>query len=238
MASLATLGAVCLTAFSTLPMEAWWLQAEGRDAFTKQHTASLVSVSYARGRGELLDAGLTPRLMVSGVVTADRKGSKVVYAPYAPLAEAGEIRVHFRDGTIAPAALVAPEAPTAAALVALRVSADALAPWPGLQWAAVDGALAGRRAWLLEPSPGLIMGGPPHHVLVDTFVGNPAEAPLSHLHYVDLARAVGLPLLDERGQILCMVFRTSDLHEGRSLCIPGQKGAAPKQEVRPLVIEP
>ena len=238
MVSISTVVALGLTLLGATPLGSWWLQVEGRNGFIADRSTALVSVSYVEEGGELLDPEYTPRTEVRGLVTIGKDGSKTVQAPYGALLKARDLKVHFRSGRAVAGELVQPDAPMAATLVEVKLPPGSLEEARGLRWATHEEPITNRTAWIIESTPGLEVGGPSKQVLVDTFVGPPVEPPLAHLHYVEVRRAVGLPLLDEQGDILCVVFRVSDLHKDRSLCVPGHEGGAPSSALRPLVIEP
>ena len=108
-----------------------------------------------------------------------------------------------------------------APLITLPACDTLEADHPALAWAKAPELGPGRRVWLLErPSPLTPDSPPPPPVLIESALGMRAAQPLAPYWRVALRSAIGAPLLDDEGRILCVVFRPSYGDRGSSLCSP------------------
>ncbi|MEC9071726.1 MAG: hypothetical protein VX938_05065, partial [Myxococcota bacterium] len=190
--------------------------------------------------GEFSDPDLQLKFSVGGFVAQGSDGVPAIYTAGRFVDRATRLWARFGDGHRLDVRVRPGADPWDRTVVELiPVIPAALVGRPALQWAAHKEPLAGMAGWVIETVPGLTPGAAPGRVLVDTIIGNPVEPPLGHLNYVALTRAEGLPVLDETGAVLCVVFRPSPVHEGLSLCAPGESGGAPPTPKRtPLEITP
>ncbi|MGB0589511.1 MAG: hypothetical protein ACPGU1_07520 [Myxococcota bacterium] len=152
-----------------------------------------------------------------------RQGTNVVLvAPTLGVGKASDLTVVFADGqrcqTFLDQAAVDKDAPLTRVPMC---QTPPTAGWSTLEWAEAPELGAGRRAWLLE-QPNTVQPGapPPPPVAIRTFFGKRGLAPMDAYWHVSVKRAVGAPLLDEEGRVLCVVFRYPAGPAGRGLCVP------------------
>jgi hypothetical protein len=90
----------------------------------------------------------------------------------------------------------------------------------GLAWSVQPELGPGRHAWALErpfdPQPRTEWGRP---ILVETALTGVAFSPLDRYWRVSLRSAIGAPLLDAHGGVLCVLFRRWIAEPGTSLCV-------------------
>lgn len=196
------------------------LDYDVRGAYVAQWSPAHLLIQYRAPTGALADRDMQPLLETPGVLIEGARGPEILAAA-AVLAGVARVDVFTRDGRQVGAHVVAPASPQDAA--AVRIVPDSTRAFDGLpvlMWAPTERVQVNARAWMLEE---VGMRGPDGElfppVLVDTVLGGPVEAPLSHLWAVAVRLAEGRPLLDHEGRVLCFIFRTSGTGDA-SLCAP------------------
>ena len=91
----------------------------------------------------------------------------------------------------------------------------------GLRWEARSELGVGRRVWLLEQPNALQADGPaPAPIAIQSALLQRAPAPLTPYWLVGVRGAVGAPLLSDKGEVVCVIFRANFGEDGHSLCAP------------------
>lgn len=199
------------------------LDTDTRADFLRRWEPAHVSLRFHPPAAAMWDPSFRTGRQVHGFVAADADGSRYVVAPVRALAGVRNVQVVFAHGATTRARVLPPERADQVPLARLAVEDPSmLTGLAALPWATDDLFVDGARGWLVERPMGVgPLGGQFDAVLVDTVVGPPVEAPLSRFRYLRLRNATGLPVLDTRGAILCVVFREVATGDGRSLCTPG-----------------
>ena len=208
-----------LALLATPSVDALLLDMETRDTFESQWSPAIVSVIYRPPARLLEDQSMTKPLEVNGFVLEGSAGEDPwIAAPAKRLEGVVNVKVRYANGREATGAVEWPTDGRDAPLVRIRVS-----PLPPgvrtLRWADEERIVLGRRAWIIERPKGR---GPTgefmESVLIDTEIGPLVEFPLERFWSARLRESEGMPLLDNDGGVLCVIFRTSPVDVTVAYC--------------------
>ena len=211
-------------------VEALLLDTELRQGFVDRWAPCVVKVGYKAALQAHVDPARQPMRWASGVLVRGKKGPMIL-APDRLLRGARELTVRFSDGLQTRATLQQGADPQQSAVAqVVPVTSGVLDMRDALVWSGAT-LQRGRRAWALEYPANVVWDtrqtfATPQPVLVDTVIEEKVEWPLERFRYVSLKEADGLGLLDEKGRLLCIVFRSVP-GSSRSLCAPRDAALAP-----------
>lgn len=217
----------------------WQIRSELRQEYVQRYASSHVIIEYVQAGGDFIDPDLQPVMETLGFLALDKDQVPAIFAPARLLDTVRRVRVRFSDGSRSAATIRATGSLWDRTLVrVIPRQPEILAGRPALKWATSETSLARAPGWVIETIPSVTPDGRSGHVLVDTIIGHTVEPPLTHLYYVALRRADGLPVLNSGGEIQCVVFRASPVHEELSLCAPGGDTGPPPERPTPLEVTP
>lgn len=197
------------------------LSLEARSAYAERWSGAVVELRF-RAVPEGADAELTPWQRALATRVASPEGVRLL-APEHILARADEVQVLPDDGPPIPLKLEHPEDRLEVPLAVLTLTdpkdTARFAKRPALAWHK-DEVAPGTRVWGFELVYQRLPDGERRApVLVDADLGSPVEYPLERFFYVGVKNADGMPLLNARGELVCVVFRQVP-GTTRSLCTP------------------
>ena len=195
---------------------------QGRDAFVAAWWPASVTIHTGDPIGSGLDQAAASSSTLRGFIVGSEAGPAVVLAT-ARVKGAQRLRVVFSDGQQCPLTLPSSVSERESPLIKVPLLCDVMskASWAPLTWDKQPELGPGRRVWLLEQPASLQAGGPPQKpILVRGALRGQAPAPFSRYWAVDLQQAIGAPLLDDQGRIICVVFRYPSGPGGSALCAP------------------
>ena len=229
LASLLSVGVIAGVAQASLnPSPVDLLEFRQRTTFAQTHHRALVEILHIRGASLHQSRHFKPDITHRAVLISS-EGVVKALTPAKPFV--GQNRARLRLGPDTPPVNVKLSWPQGLAqaecllVEALPASPQAqrlMQEHHTLSWAPGSAAdlREGTPAWVVERPMGLALRGvQAQPVLVDTRIGGRAPPPLGRFPVIPLRRAVGLPLLDAGGNILCIVFRDWGVEQREALCV-------------------
>jgi hypothetical protein len=213
--------ALALVAFCSPPGASNVATYQGQERFLAAWWPGQVVLHVAPSIPREPDRGAGRTRTVRAFLVGEGKRVSIV-APTAGIEGAERLTVEFSNGERCEAAAVVTASKVDAPLTVVPFCKEPPASgWVGLKWDRDPELGQGRRAWLME-RPATIQPGapPPPPVAVQAFLGPRAAAPMASYWEIALKRAVGAPLLDESGRVICAVFRYPVGPAGPGLCVP------------------
>ena len=184
------------------------LDRQVREQFAQRWWPSHVTLRIPRRAGPHEDAASVGTYTCRAFLLETPKGP-VLMAPLAVVRDHARLDVELHDGRRLWARVPPQDRRHDAPLVRLEWESDTAPPGlTALKWSQDPALGAGRLVWALERPFGVgPEGRSPAPILVDSNLGSAAPHPLERYWTVTLRSAVGAPLLDANGDILCVVFR-------------------------------
>jgi len=212
-------GIVAVVLLSLGSSSAGLLEHGERERFSQRWWPAHVTLHVLRRAG-LHEAVPSKQTVTVRAFLLEAASGPVIMAPMAAVRDHPRVDVELHDGRRV-GALVPPIEPRLdRPLVALAwESGSAPAGVTALRWSRDPEMGPGRLAWALERPFGLGLGGQrPAPVLVNTNLSAAAPRPLERYWVASLRSAIGTPLLDASGHVLCVVFRPFALVPDAGLC--------------------
>ena len=210
-------GLVCLGAGASLPLASW----DERQAFIAQAKPAYVTAHLQRERSLHEDPRTVTEVRLDAILLSSPEGA-VPVLPTGMLGNSERVRLTLADGRTQWARVPKGALKRDAPLVQLRWEApEKVQPVKGLDWHPAPEMGPGRRVWLLERSVARLPDGVrPEPVLVQTYLKSQAAPPFNSYWSVPVQNAIGAPLLDDAGAVICVIFRRHPSDATQSLCTP------------------
>jgi hypothetical protein len=197
------------------------LDIHAQEEFVQTYAPNFVRIHFKPPLAKEVDRSFQQAIVVLGTVTR-AQGETVILAPTYRLGGVQEVNVEFADGSFLSAAVE--HRPTEEGIPFVKVipkKPGVLEKAKPLKWAQTSKPTPGRLLWAIEwPLGQQLPDSKARPILIRTTLGERVEPPLDRFHYAAIGRSDGLALLNQKGEIQCLVFRAVPGLKNKSLCAP------------------